>query len=189
MDRMDNLPAFQYHPYPLRSGSVVESKVKCKCCRKARGYIYAGPVYAEDELGESICPWCIADGAAHEKYDASFIDTQGIPDDVPPQVMEEIAYRTPGYSTWQSERWLTCCGEAAAFVEPVGIQEVHQNYPQLEGDLMGYIVHEMRISGGAARQMLNSLQRDAGPTAYVFKCRKCDGHRAFIDGIFDIEEE
>jgi uncharacterized protein CbrC (UPF0167 family) len=185
---MENLPVFKYHPDPIGSGSVVESKVKCKCCGKARGYIYSGPVYAEDELDESICPWCIADGSAHEMYDASFLDCEGIPGEVPAEAMEEIEYRTPGFSTWQSERWLTCCGEAAAFLEPVGIQEIRQRYPQLEGDLMGYIVHEMQISGGAARRMLESLQKDAGPTAYVFQCLKCAGHKTFIDGIFDVEE-
>ena len=53
---MATLPAFQYHPDPVRSGSIVESKARCMACGKARGYIYAGPVYAEDELDEQICP-------------------------------------------------------------------------------------------------------------------------------------
>ena len=54
---------------------------------------------------------------------------------------------------------------------------------------MMYIVQELHMSGGAARNLLESLDRDAGPTAYVFQCRRCDAQRTFIDGIFDVEEE
>jgi len=182
-----NLPVFKYHPDPIRSGSVQESKEKCRSCGQARGFIYTGPVYSEEDLEDALCPWCIADGSAHKKFDALFIDSEAFPDDVPEPVMEEIACRTPGYSAWQSEQWFTCCGEATAFLEPAGIQDIRQRYPQLEGDLMSYIVQELGISGGAARSMLESLDREAGPTAYVFKCQRCDGYKTFVDGIFDVD--
>ncbi len=185
---MATLPVFLYHPEPIRSGSIIESDAKCKSCRQSRGFIYTGPVYAEDELDDAICPWCIADGSAHEKFAASFVDAEGLPDGIAPEVADEITNRTPGFSAWQSEQWLACCGEPAAFVEPAGIKEIRRDYPQLEGNLMMYIVQELHISGGAARRMLESLDRDAGPTAYVFKCRRCDAYPAFIDGIFDVDE-
>ena len=121
-----SLPVFKYHRDPVLSGSVQESKKKCKCCRQARGYIYSGPVYAEKDLDEAICPWCIADGSAHAKFDATFVDEENFPDDLPAAAAEEISSRTPGFSAWQSERWLACCGDAMTFVEPVGIKEIRE---------------------------------------------------------------
>jgi uncharacterized protein CbrC (UPF0167 family) len=179
------LPAFKYHPDPIRSGSVQASDEACKSCGKARGYIYTGPVYAEDELDDALCPWCIANGSAHEKFDAEFVDGEAFADDLPQEVMEEITLRTPGFNAWQGEQWLACCGQAMAFVEPAGVKEIRQRYYELEGSLMMYIVQEMGISGGAARKMLESLDRDAGPTAYVFQCLSCGVNRAYVDGIFD----
>ena len=49
----------------------------CVCCGERRGYIYAGPVYSERELSDSLCPWCIADGSAHSRFGAEFTDAAG----------------------------------------------------------------------------------------------------------------
>jgi len=176
-----NLPVFRYHPDPIASGSIVASDAQCLCCGRPRGFIYTGPAYCEAELDEALCPWCIADGSAHEKFDASFVDEALIPDGIRPEIVEEIAFRTPGFSGWQQEKWLSCCGDAAAFLEPAGRTEIRANYPQLEGTLMMYIVHELEISGAAATRFLASLGRDQGPTAYVFACRHCDSKLAYID--------
>ena len=110
------LPGFRYHPYPLATGSVVESDATCAACGKTRGYVYTGPVYMQDEP-EALCPWCIADGTAAETFGAEFTDFGvGVPDDVPREVLEELAFRTPGFSGWQQERWLYHCGDGAAFL-------------------------------------------------------------------------
>jgi uncharacterized protein len=183
-----DLPVFKYHRDPILSGSVEESKKKCKCCKQARGYIYSGPVYAEKDLDNAICPWCIADGSAHTKFDATFVEADDFPEDVPPEAALEVSCRTPGYSTWQSQRWFSCCGDAMTFVEPAGIAEIRKSYPELEGSVMGNIVHDLEVSGSAANRLLESLRRDAGPTAYVFQCTKCGAYRSFVDGIFDVEE-
>jgi len=178
-----DLPIFRYHPDPIASGSIVGSDAPCACCGKRRGYIYAGSPYCEDDLEDALCPWCIADGSAHEKFDASFTDPAGFPDGIAQDVVDEVAYRTPGFSSWQQERWLTCCGDAAAFVEPAGYAEIAARHPQLEGALMMYIVHELEISGGAATRFLHALDRDHGPTAYVFACRHCDARPIYIDSL------
>lgn len=59
-----SLPAFRYHPDPLATGSVIRSDARCVCCGDARGYVYAGPVYAVDEYENCLCPRCIADDSA-----------------------------------------------------------------------------------------------------------------------------
>ncbi|MCP3477328.1 CbrC family protein [Bradyrhizobium sp. CCGUVB1N3] len=176
-----DLPVFRYHPDPIASGSIVASGAQCVCCDQRRGFIYTGPSYCEAELDEALCPWCIADGSAHETFDASFVDEALFPDEIPREVVEEIAFRTPGFSGWQQEQWMACCCDAAAFIEPAGHAEIRARHPQLEGTLMMHIVHDHGLSGGAATRFLTSLNRDRGPTAYVFCCRHCDSKLAYID--------
>ncbi|WP_413816630.1 CbrC family protein [Piscinibacter gummiphilus] len=110
------LPSFTYHPDPLRTGAVAQSEVVCVCCSKARGFIYVAPVYAKDDLNERLCPWCIADGSAATKFDASFSDDWRLHKaGVPFEVINEVAMRTPGYFSWQSESWLSHCADACEF--------------------------------------------------------------------------
>jgi uncharacterized protein CbrC (UPF0167 family) len=176
-----SLPGFVYHPDPIRSGSIIESKGKCRCCKEAPGLIYSGPVYSKENLDDALCPWCISDGSAHSKFDATFVDSEAFADSISESALTEIVERTPGFNSWQSERWLACCGDAAAFVTPAGIKDIREQFPRLEGDLMMFIVHQMDISGGAARQTLESLRRDQGPTAFVFKCLRCDAYPVYVD--------
>jgi len=180
-----DLPQFRYHPDPIRSGSVVESQEMCKSCGQSRGYIYAGPVYSEEELDDAICPWCIADGSAHKKFDAEFVDSNGFRDGVPESVMEEISQRTPGFNAWQTEEWPACCNDAMAFLMPTGIEEIRKDMYEVEGAVMGYIVQEMQISGGAARKLLESLRKDESgqPTLYLFQCLHCQRHGFHIDWV------
>lgn len=175
------LPGFPYHPDPLASGSVEKSEAVCRCCGKARGFVYTGPAYCEEELDDALCPWCVADGSAHKKFDATFADENGFADGMPAKAAKEIAQRTPGFNSWQSEQWLVCCGDACAFIEPAGHKEIVARHPMLEGTLMTYIVQELGISGGAAQQFYHSLSRDKWPTAYIFQCRHCDSQPAYID--------
>jgi len=176
------LPAFRYHPDPIQSGSIVASPEPCQCCGESRGYIYTGPAYSEESLTDRLCAWCIADGSAHEKFDATFVDTEAFPDGTPESAVEEISQRTPGYSSWQSDHWPLCCGDATAFLMPAGIREIRERYRQWEGNLLSYIIYERQISGGAATRLLASLDRDAGPTAYLFRCLRCEQPHFHIDG-------
>lgn len=110
-----SLPMFRYHPDPVGNGVISKSSATCRCCQKARGWIYNGPVFAVGELEASLCPWCIADGSAAQKLDASFADDQPLFDDgVASSVIEDVTRRTPGFNSWQQDRWLSHCGEACA---------------------------------------------------------------------------
>lgn len=178
-----DLPSFKYHPDPIASGSVRAGPEQCRCCRKARGLIYVGPVYSEkDGLEESLCPWCIADGQANAKFAAEFHDVEAIAPGASGAAVAELTRRTPGFAEWQSVEWPVCCGDLMKFLEPAGIEETRRKYYTVEGQLMGVIVHEMGISGGAAVRLLQSLHRDRGPTAFIFKCQSCDTVLGKIDG-------
>lgn len=177
------LPAFKYHPDPISTESIIESDAQCVCCGEARGYIYAGPVYAVDDYDECICPWCIADGSAHQKLDASFTDEDGIGGygdwcSVPTEVIEEVAYRTPGFSGWQQENWWTHCGDAAEFLGCAG-----------KAELLGFgqeAIDSIQASTGLDsgqdwEDFFNALDKDGSPTAYVFRCRKCGALGGYQD--------
>lgn len=167
-----DLPVFRYHVDPLASGSVVASGERCVCCAELRGFIYTGPIYSE-EPAASICPWCIADGAAHRLLNAEFADCHAFDESIPEEVADVICRRTPGFDNWNGERWPACCGDACAFVAPMGIDELRAWSREAEGLLMSYIVHDLGVSGGAATRLAASLKRDQSPTLMVFRCPTC----------------
>jgi uncharacterized protein CbrC (UPF0167 family) len=175
------LPQFRYHPDPIATGSIAASDATCRCCRQPRGYIYTGPVYAEKDLDDAICPWCIADGAANRKFDANFVDSEAFDDGAPEAAIDEITERTPGFNAWQGERWPVCCDDATAFAGPAGITEIRRDYRELEGAVLSHIIYDMSISGGAATRLLQSLDKDKGPTAFFFRCLHCERHHLYVD--------
>lgn len=176
-----DLPKFLFHPDPIASGSVERSERTCACCGQARGAIYVGPIYTEADVDDAICPWCIADGSAHRKLHATFVDAEVLDDAWPGDAATIIAARTPGFATWQGDAWPGCCGNATAFIGPMGIAELRKHNYEWEGSAMSHIVHEMQISGGAANRLLDSLNREHGPTAYVFQCLACGAPKFHID--------
>ena len=173
-------PEFPYHPDPRSTGFVVPSDARCLACDAVRGYIYNGPVFAVERLDEVFCPWCIADGTAAEKFDAEFTDVgMDVPEDVPVEVTEEIARRTPGFSGWQQERWLYHCGDGAAFLGLAGLREL-EPYP----DAVEVLRHEHDEDDWRPEEVaeyLAALDKDDQPSAYLFRCRHCGQHLAYSD--------
>lgn len=176
------LPHFQYHPDPIATGSIECSNAKCECCDQSRGYIYTGHAFAIDEVG-NLCPWCIADGSAHAKYDASFTDENGIGDygswdAVPKDVVDEIAYRTPGFCGWQQERWWTHCGNAAEYLGRAG----HAEAVKAGDDFLTIIRNEIGYDEGTDwDEFLSSLDKEGSPTAYLFRCKVCGKYGGYFD--------
>jgi uncharacterized protein CbrC (UPF0167 family) len=178
------LPQFKYHPDPLDTGMVVLSDAECVCCETSRAYIYKGPVFAEEEYVDCICPWCIADGSAHEKLDADFHDQQGVPGwaclgacEVDQTIVAEVCFRTPGFCGWQQEQWHTCCNDAAAFLGPAGHRELTSRW----AEAIDAIRDTTGLEGQQWEQFLKSLDRDHGPTAYIFRCLHCGKYGGYQD--------
>jgi len=179
---MTALPRFRYHPDPVATGSIEESDAVCLCCGEARGYIYTGPVYAADELDQSLCPWCIADGSAAERFDAEFTDYSGVggwrqPNPLSDEVRREVATRTPGFSGWQQEQWLACCGDAAEFLGHAGLQELTKRWP----NAIEAVRIDTGLEGAEWEGFKRALDKDHGPTAYVFRCTHCGRLLAYQD--------
>jgi uncharacterized protein len=176
------LPVFKYHPDPLATGSIEASENKCLACGLVRGFIYKGQPYAKEELIDAICPWCIADGTAHRKFDADFVDPEGIGDygswePVAEEVIEEVAYRTPSFTGWQQERWFTHCADAAAFLGRMG----HAELCNYGADAIAAIKDEIGFDGDEWDQYFESLDKDGEPTAYLFRCCHCGAYGGYSD--------
>src|SRR5262249_37217272 len=141
------LPKFKYFPSASSAGEkavILHEPIECLSCEREREYVYVGPVYAEEELDQNICPWCISNGAANKKFGAQFnpvadIEVEELDEDphlsmghnrwgdwqsVPQRVIEEIAYRTPGVAAWQEANWFFHCKDAAIYLGPVGFTEL-----------------------------------------------------------------
>jgi uncharacterized protein CbrC (UPF0167 family) len=116
-----DLPKFKYHPNPFSSGSLIESDGTCECCGLARGYMYEGPICCTAEV-EQVCPWCIANDLATDKWgaeftDGEFYDSHGDYVDLPLEVWKEVFQRTLGvHGALQSVKWWVHCGEPAEFL-------------------------------------------------------------------------
>ena len=175
------LPHFRYHPNPLLTGSIKEADKQCAVCGQSQGYIYTSHVYSKNEYHERICPWCIADGTAHEKLGVYFTDEYSVSnileDNLPESVVEELVFRTPGFSGWQQERWFTHCADAAAFLGRVGYKE-----------LIGYgrkaikaIRNDTGLSGQSWIEFMLRLDKDGSPTAYLFQCLHCHQYGGYTD--------
>jgi len=179
------LPTFRYHPDPIATGSIEPSTLSCVACKRARGHIYVGPVYGLLELREQLCPWCIADGSAHERFGCEFADRgggiggYGSWERPSTEILKEVALRTPGFSTWQGEQWYTHCGDAAALIAIVGWAEL-QSYGQ---EAIDAIAAETGYAGEDLTSYLQALDRDHGPTAYLFRCLHCDRYGGYSDSL------
>ena len=118
-----SLPKFRYHPDPIATGSVDVRDIECAACGEQRSHAYVGPIYTDIDTTGEICPWCIADGSAAQLLDAEFTDVgTGVPADISEAILDEVAHRTPGFQSWQQDHWLYHCGDACAYLGPVGEQ-------------------------------------------------------------------
>jgi uncharacterized protein CbrC (UPF0167 family) len=85
------------------------------------------------------------------------------------EIEEEVAFRTPGFASWQQEHWYTHCGDAAEFLGPMGKEELEQT-----GTEAIEVVREESGKQGADWQYyFSKLDRKFTATAYLFRCRHC----------------
>lgn len=172
------LPEFRYHPDPLATGNIKPSEAVCRCCGQTRGYIYTGPVYAIEELDEAICPWCIADGSAAEKFDATFADSHPLTNvGLSDEIVEAVTRRTPGYTSWQQEDWLACCDDACEFHGDASRAEVRA----LNGEPLDELLTKLEWSASDWPDIAEGYEPGGDPAVYKFICRHCKRHHYGLD--------
>ena len=153
-------------------GLFESTGVECPCCAKVRGYSYQLTPYCEDEV-ENLCPWCIADGSAAEKFEATFCQDVSSEQPVSGEASEQVYTRTPGYNSWQGEDWLGHCNDACAFIGYVGFDDLSSIWQEVKDDV---------LAGGWDEETLKgNLQREGHMVGYLFQCLKCGKHRLGVD--------
>jgi len=114
------LPTFPYHRDPVASDSIESSDAPCACCSQVTGFRYTGNVYALKEV-EHLCPWCIADGSAAKKFNATFIDGHFCDDQfnhikLSTDLYNAVFSRTIGFATYNPIAWWSHCGQPAEYI-------------------------------------------------------------------------
>ncbi len=161
---------FRYHPNPLATESCfkLDEAVRCDCCGKMTKVRYVAAFYSVCEYQPDICPQCIQSGAAAKKYDGCFTVDYGCPDIGDDARRDEVAYRTPGYTCIQQERWLTHCDDYCAYLGEITYQ-----------DLTDALREELIISwpadcGYEPQQAFDSLGYNF--EGHLFQCLHCGMH-------------
>lgn len=171
------LPKFRYHPDPLVTGAVVRETGVCVCCNRQVEYLYDASDYGED-LPSKICPWCIADGSAHEQFDVTFTDTYALSSaGISDRIIEEVAQRTPGYICWQSEAWLSHCNDACAFLGDATKETVRQ----MTADERARFIAEQDIDEDEFADIVEHYEPAGQPAIYHFRCLHCGVNRFGMD--------
>lgn len=171
------LPIFKYHPDPIATGAIKASDVLCQCCGQARGFVYTSRLYSSNKV-DAICPWCIADGSAAEKFKGMFSDDfplirAGVANDI----IDEVTHRIPGFNSWQQEVWLSCCEDACEF---------HGDLPAIELQDMDIDAFAAAFSGWrptAAKfdAFKRHYQPGGNPAIYKWVCRHCGKVQHYAD--------
>lgn len=165
-----SLPVFAYHPNPVATGVIKVSDRACACCGKSRGYIYVGPVYAIEELDDRFCPWCIADGTAAAKFDATFADDHPlIKAGLSTSIVDEVSRRTPGYVSWQQECWLSHSNDACEFHGDAPANEVANASPETRAGWQ----REYSLDARTWDEITERYEPGGDPAFYKFVCRNC----------------
>jgi uncharacterized protein CbrC (UPF0167 family) len=167
-------PTFKYHPDPLATGMIQQEPTTCPVCQQVRDYVYVGPFYAREKI-KGLCPWCIADGSAAATYRGAFQDAASC-EEAAPEHLDELVHRTPGYSGWQQEVWLSHHNDFCAFVGYVGWKEIAPFASDLEEDLA-----RIKQNYGFSQARLERWENNSAVQGYLFRCVVCGKHRLTTD--------
>lgn len=174
----EKLPKFKYHPDPIKTENIVKSDKSCVCCKKSRDYIYVASVYTTQDIEKEICPWCISDGSAAEKFGATFTDDYPLfQAKLSDEIITEVAERTPGFISWQQENWLSHCNDACEFHGDLEIFEA-KNLTEKEVQTL-CVESEMEVED--IKEILKYYEKGGNPAIYKFVCRHCREIRLYTD--------
>ena len=164
-------PTFKYHPNAYELDIFIHEEGECSVCNQLRHLKYSADFYSDEEP-EYICPWCIANGLAAEKFAGSFNDYIGV-EVIPKDKLDEVLYRTPSYISWQQQVWLSHCNEPCAFLAYVGAKEILPFWDELIKD-----IEQQELSADFVKA---NLSKDGDMIGYLFECLHCSKKRLHID--------
>jgi len=141
--------------------------------RKESNVYYDLIPYCIDNI-ENLCPFCIANGLAAEKFDAEFVQDAEWSEQTNPEKDKLLFCQTPGYSSWQGENWLSCCQDYCAYLGTVGTKELKE-MGVAEQVLADY---EER---GEYQDIEEYLVKDGSLCGYLFRCLHCQKYQIWVD--------
>lgn len=169
MKKNKEFPTFLYHKNPIETGAFDQCEQQiCECCGEETIFIYVSTIYAVEDP-EILCPWCIADGTASEKYEAAF--TGEVAGTVSSTIEDIILHKTPGYIGNQEEIWLTHCKDACCFLGTVNWQDI-QNLG-IEEEIVKYYDTYEHYNDLDIPTLKKGL-KSGHVSAYLFKCLHCN---------------
>ena len=170
-------------PNPIATSSQA-LRYRVRMLRPAAGATFTLARYSRLRISTCVCPWCIADGSAHTRFNARVHGCSGCgrvfrPPVVPTSVIEEVAFRTPGFSVLASGS----IGLLAVAMPPhLLVEQAAQSYERHWPDAISSIQKECGMVDGVDWQgYLRALDKDGSPTAYIFRCLHCDRHLGYSD--------
>ena len=171
------IPTFKYHPDPIATGAFNQGEsCTCDCCGKETEIWYKSPFYSVERV-KCLCPECIANGSAAEKFDGQFQDDCSVDEVSDDKKLDELIHRTPGYHGWQQEYWPAHCDDYCAFIGYVGWadlvrlgidKEIEESYGN-------------EINGWDIEMLKQNLVNGGSLQGYLFKCLHCGKYRLQID--------
>ena len=169
-----SLPHFIYHPDPLATGAFIEGEAKvCPSCGKENNVYYNLLPYCIDNI-KNLCPFCISNGLAAEKFDAEFVQDAEWQGELDPEKNQLLFCQTPGYSSWQGEYWLSCCQDYCAYLGTVGTRE-------LKAMGIAEQVLEDYEARGEYQDIEEYLVKDGSLCGYLFRCLHCEKYQLWVD--------
>lgn len=164
--------SFKYHPKAYDQGIFEEGHAVCQCCGKTVQQYYTR-MYCRKAIS-CICPECIADGTAAEKFQGDFIQDAEIGNVSDPAKTEELFKRTPGYVSWQGEYWLACCDDYCEYLGETGTKELE------EMGIADDVFAEYKQHAGY-ENVREYLVKSGSCAGYLFRCRHCGKNRLWVD--------
>lgn len=167
----------------------------CSVCNEQADYKYTGPFYSV-EKPKCICDKCVKNGQAAKKYngvfqggvqykgdylsfvynddtkryeDFGYNDKPVIVDEMQDEELNELLFRTPGYSSWQEPLWLSHCDKFCQFIGEFTGEEIKKFQNELEGSIKDKFTEEIkRIENEITLEI-----EDCSASFYLFKCINC----------------
>jgi uncharacterized protein len=179
----DALPKFPLFEDPVAAEVLEKSKSPCDCCGQSRGWVYTGPIYLEDDDEPTVCPWCIADGAAAAKFECRFNDAgvishhPGDERDPPAAEMDEVEQRTPGFDAWQGNYWFACCGHTCVFLGDADADDLQARWAAA----VPTIIANAEGAFDAPEELIDALEAGDSVGVFVFRCSHCGKLGGYID--------
>ncbi|CNJ22051.1 hypothetical protein HB991_17330 [Yersinia mollaretii] len=162
------LPHFIYVSDEYAREIFTKGTVKCDCCEKMSDYSYIGPIHMPGTADPILCPWCIHDGSAAKKYQASFNELYD--GELAASIHTIVREQTPGYCTWQDLSWATHCHDACVYHGDATTEDVALASEQTRKQWMNdYAMREEDWS-----HFMKDHQPHSDQGVYKFICRHCN---------------